>query len=336
MTPEQRSRRALGRALMALPLAALLPQGAGAQPQDNNIAWPTKPVRVVVAAAAGGGTDVFARLLSDKLGTAFKQSFIVDNKAGANGLLAAEAVSRAAPDGYTLLFSYTAAMLINPAMHVKSPVDPLMDFEPVAQVGSVGNMLVVTPDLPVHNLQELAAYAKAQPGEMSYGSWGTGSGGHLVMEDYARRAGLKVVHVPYKGVAPLAADLLGGSIKVAWVDVSSQIQHVQAGKLRAIAISGSARAPQTPEVKTMGEQGYPLDVDAWYGLFAPARTPPELVQRINREVVRIMGQPDVRARLLQLNMPNPPTPSAEEFKRRVASDYKAWQTMVKAAGIQPE
>lgn len=321
-------------ALLASPFAGLWPLSASAQQQGAP--WPTKPVRVVVAAAAGGGTDVFARLLSDKLGTAFKQSFIVDNKAGANGLLAAETVSRSAPDGYTLLFSYTAAMLINPALHEKSPVDPIKDFEPVAQVGSLGNLLVVTPDLPVRNLKELMAYAKAQQHPISYGSWGTGSGGHLVMEDFLRRSGLQMVHVAYKGVAPLTADMLGGTVKVGWIDSSSQLAQIQAGKLRVIAVSGTSRVPQSPDVPTMGEQGFALNSDAWYGFFAPARTSADIVSRLNAEVVKVMSAPDVRERLLQLNMPTPPTPDVQAFKRRVADDNKAWRAMVQAAGIKPE
>lgn len=319
-------------ATLGLAFAALFPLSATAQAP----AWPAKPVRVVVAAAVGGGSDTFARLLSDKLAVNLKQSFVIENKAGANGMLAAETVSRAAPDGYTLLFSYTAAMLVNPALHEKSPIDPLKDFEPIAQVGSVGNMLVVSPDLPVRDMKELIAYAKANPASLSYGSWGTGSGGHLVMESFLQRTGLQMTHVPYKGVAPLVTDLLGGTIKIGWIDVSSQVQHVKAGKLRAIAVSGTDRSPQTPEVPTMGQQGHPFETNAWYGFFAPARTPPEIVQKLNAEIVKIMATPQVQARLVQLNMPNPPTPSADEFKRRIAEDIRTWRSIIQAAGIKPE
>ena len=298
--------------------------------------WPARPVRMIVGSAAGGGTDLFARLLAERFGALFGQAFIVDNKPGANGLLASEAAARAPADGYTLLFSYAGAMLINPMLHNKKNLDPLKDFEPIAQVGAVGNVLVVNAAFPVRNLKELAAYAKANPGKLSYGSWGIGSGGHLTMESFLASAGLQMTHAPYKGVAPLTSDLLGGVLQVGWIDVSSQVQQIQSGKLRAIAVSGTDHMPQLPDVPTMAEQGFPFDTMSWYGLFAPARTPADIVRQLHAASLKTIALPEFRARLASFNIANPPAPSIEEFRQRIAQDTRVWAGIVQAAGVKAE
>lgn len=323
---------------LALGLGALALYGLPslAPAQTAQAAWPSRPVRVLVGTPAGGGTDLFARLLSERLGVLFGQPFIVDNRPGANGMLASEATARAPADGYTLLFSYTAAMLINPILHNKKNIDPLKDFEPIAQVGALGNVLVVNAALPVRNLKELVAYAKANPGKLSYGSWGVGSGGHLTMESFLSSAGLRMAHVPYKGVAPLASDLIGGVLQVGWIDVSSQVQQIQSGRLRAIAVSGTDHMPQLPEVPTMAEQGFPFDTMSWYGVFAPGGTPADIVRQLHAATLKTVSLPEFRARLSSLNMANPPTPSIEEFRQRIAQDARTWATIVQAAGVKAE
>lgn len=317
-------------AAFAVPVSTSFQASAQAQ------AWPAKPVHIVVAAAAGGGTDMLARIVANRLTENLKQSFVVDNKGGANGLIASEAVARSPADGYTLLFSYTAAMLVNPALHPNSSSDPLKDFEPVAQVGSTGNLLVVSPDLPVHDLKQLVSYVREHKDAASYGSWGTGSGGHLVMETLLQRAGLKMTHVPYKGVAPLATDVIGGTIKIAWVDTSSQVQNVKAGKMRAIAVSGSTRLPQLLDVPTTTQQGYPFDTDAWYGLFAPARTPPQVIARLNAEIANITSMPDVQAQMVAMNLANPAAQTPAQFRERIAKEGLIWRSAINAAGIKPQ
>ncbi|MBS0450904.1 MAG: tripartite tricarboxylate transporter substrate binding protein [Proteobacteria bacterium] len=323
--PIQRRHLVAAMALGALPVTRALAQAD----------WPARPVRLVVPGPPGGGTDVMGRLLADQLGAAFKQPFIVDNKPGANGLLASDLVAHAPADGYVLLFSYTAAMVINPGLFTRSP-DPVRSFEPVAQIGSMGNVLLVTPDLPVNNLAQLIAYAKRQGTPMSYGSWGVGSGAQLTMESFLRRAQISMNHVPYKGVANLLTDMLGGVIQVGWGDVSSTVGHVKSGKLKALAVSGTQRVPQFPDVATMGEQGFAFDTTSWYGLFAPAKTPAAIVSRLNAEIARVVSGKDFRERLYALNQPSSPTPDPAAFRQRVVDDQKTWLGIMQDLGIKPE
>ncbi|MEK7346685.1 MAG: tripartite tricarboxylate transporter substrate binding protein [Pseudomonadota bacterium] len=297
--------------------------------------WPSRPVRIVVPAPAGGGTDILARMLAESLGRTLQQPFIVDNKPGANGLIASDAVAHAAPDGAVFLFSYTAAMVINPGLFARAP-DPVKDFEPVAQVGSVGNVLVVSADFPARNLSELLAHAKQQTQPLNYGSWGIGSGGQLMMESILKRAGVQMSHVPYKGTAEVNTAILGGSLKLGWTDTVSTVALVKSGKLRALAVSGTQRVPQFPDVPTLSEQGIPFETTVWYGLFAPARTPAAIVNRLNSEVIKAISQPEFQARLKALNMPVTPTPDAKAFRQRVIDDAKTWRAILQDLGIQQE
>ncbi|WP_390315709.1 Bug family tripartite tricarboxylate transporter substrate binding protein [Variovorax soli] len=303
-----------------------------AQGSDN---WPSRPIRLVVPGPPGGGTDILARLLGEKLSAALKQPVIIDNKPGANGMLASAEVARAAPDGQTLLFSFASAMAINPSLYARAP-DPVKDFEAVAQIGLTGNVLLASQNLPVRSFKELVAYAKARPGELNYASWGTGSGGHLTMESLLQRAGLRMTHVPYKGTAPIIVDLLGGTLQLGWTDVSSPVQYIESGKLRALAVSGTQRVPHMPQVPTLTEEGYPFETAGWYGVFAPARTPVAIVERLNALVVATVGSPEFKARLDALNLPNSPTPTAREFAQLVAKDTTTWRSILQGLGIKPE
>lgn len=295
--------------------------------------WPDKPVRLVVGSAAGGGADILARVVAVRLSKELKQPVIIDNKPGANAMLATETVSRAPANGYTVLFSYTAAMLVNPMLRSKGQIDPLKDLEPVVQIGAAGNLLVVSPSLPVSNLKELENYIKASANGLSYGSWGVGSGGHLMMEQFLGMLGQKMTHVPYQGAALVATAILGESIKIGWVDVSSQTQQIKAGKLRAIAVSGTQRLPQLPEVPTMTEQGYPLTTMAWYGLFTPSKTPSAVVQKLNAAVRTMLADPEFKAQLNDFNLPDPPLTTPEQFRQRIVEDTQAWAQILKATKI---
>lgn len=287
----------------------------------------------MVAAPPGGGTDVFGRLLGDALGKHFKQSFFIENKPGANGLLASEAVARAPADGYTLLMSYAGAIAINPSLFTRTP-DPLKDLAPIAQVGGMGNVLLCTPDFPAHNLGELAKLAKSKP--LSYGSWGQGSGGQLTMEAFLAQAKIEIAHVPYKGVAPLVTDMLSGVLQLGWADASSVVQQVKAGKVRALAVSGPVRMPEFPQVPTMREQGYPFDTTSWYGMFAPGKTDAGIVKSVNAAVVAAVKTPEFRERFKALNLPDSPTPDVAGFRKVVADDQVTWGAIVKRLGIKPE
>ncbi|KUE85080.1 ABC transporter substrate-binding protein [Cupriavidus necator] len=325
--PGNARRRDVLRALAALGL------GAAAGPLCASNAWPAKPIRLVVPAPPGGGTDLFARALAASLGKALGQTIVVDNKPGATGIIGNDAVAKASPDGYTLLFTYAATVVINQTLQPKLPYDGLRDLLPVAQVGAGGNFLVVTPDFPARTLKELVAHVLKRPDAYDYGSWGIGSGGHLTMEALKMQTGMKLRHVPYKGVAQILTDMQGGVVKVAFVDTSSSLPLIRAGKLRALAISGTRRAPATPDVPTMTEQGYRFDTDSWYGLFAPAGTSAAIVQRLNAEVTRLLADAPMRERFLQLNMGMAPARSAEQFAQTVRDDVGVWGKVIQANHI---
>ncbi|QQX88114.1 tripartite tricarboxylate transporter substrate binding protein [Cupriavidus necator] len=325
--PGNTRRRDVLRGLTALGL------GAAAGPLCASNAWPARPIRLVVPAPPGGGTDLFARTLAASLGKALGQTIVVDNKPGATGIIGNDTVAKASPDGYTLLFTYAATVVINQTLQPRLPYDGLRDLLPVAQVGAGGNFLVVTPDFPARTLKEFVAHVLKRPDAYDYGSWGIGSGGHLTMEALKMQTGMKLRHVPYKGVAQILTDMQGGVVKVAFVDTSSSLPLIRAGKLRALAISGTRRAPATPDIPTMTEQGYPFDADSWYGLFAPAGTSAAIVQRLNTEVARLLADAPMRERFLQLNMGMAPARSAEQFAQTVRGDVGVWGKVITANHI---
>ena len=298
--------------------------------------WPNRPIRMVVSSGAGGPTDVFARLFSEQMSRTFKQQIVVDNKPGANGIIGNDIVAKAPPDGYTLLFTYAAAVAINHVLIPKMPYDALKDLQPVAQIGAGGNLLVVTADFPAKNLREFIDLAKANPDKYDYASWGIGSGGHLAMEALKMQAGIKLRHIPYKTVPQIFPDLLGGNIKVAFVDSTTSLPHIRTGKIRPLVCSGTRRGPALPDLPTMTESGYKFDVDAWYAMFAPAGTPIPVVRRLNEEVNRVLRLPEVRARFTGLNMSEPPIKTVEQFAQTVRDDAAAWGEVIKAADVKPE
>lgn len=240
-----------------------------------NTAWPNKAIRMIVPGPAGSGGDIFARMLLPPLQSSLKESLYVENKAGANGIIGNDHVAKAQADGYTLLFSPSSSIAINPIIQPKMPYDAMRDLAPVAQVGAAGVLLVANPATGFKNLADMVQYAKAHPGRLAYGSWGSGSTGHLVMEGIKAHYGLDMPHVPYKGTAVELGDLLANTIGVGFMDIASPIPHVRSGKLRALGATGSARGPALQDVPTLTEQGYTFDADGWYGVFAPAKTDPQ-------------------------------------------------------------
>lgn len=312
-------------------LAALLLAAASAAAAQT---WPTRPVTLVVPTAAGGGTDTLARLFADRLAPALGQPFVVDNKPGANGALGTQAVQRAAPDGYTLLFSYTAAMVANPHLYKSARYDAAKDFVPVVQIGRGGNLILVRADSPVKTLKDYIDTVRARPDQYSYCSWGIGSGGHLAMENLKQQTGMALNHVPYKGSAPCITDLLGGQVDFAFGDTSSNMPHIMAGKLRALAYSGPARLPALPEVPTLNEAGYPFSAYAWYGIFAPAGTPAAIVNRLNTEMNRLLADPAVKARLAELNLTDLPANTPQQFADQVRADDAAWGALIRGLNLK--
>lgn len=262
--------------------------------------YPSRPVRVIVPFAAGGGADIMGRTISQKLTESLGQQFVVDNRAGAAGNIGTELVARAAPDGYTLLIvgpNHT----VNPHMFRKLSWDPVKDFEPISLLNSASYILVTHTSLPVRSLKDLIALARAKPGQIIYGSGGNGTAGHLGMELIKMMAGIDMVHVPYKGGAPMLADILGGQVSLGYDNILTSVPYIRAGRVRALALSGARRTPLLPELPTVAESGLPgYDIVVWQGLLAPAGTPPEILARLEVATVAAMQKPDVRERLAKM------------------------------------
>ncbi len=299
------------------------------------VPWPNKPIRFIVSGAAGSGTDMVARTFTDAMAKTFGQPIIVDNKPGANGLIATEAAATAPNDGYHFLFTYAAAHVVNPVLLSKVPYDVHKDFTAVAQIGAGGNFLVVPAALPLKDLKDLVAYVKTKPADtLSYGSWGNGSGGHLSMEALKQQTGLQIKHIPYKSVAASNADLVAGHIDVAFSATATALPLISSGKLKALAISGTYRSKQMPDVKTMSEQGVKFELNAWYAVFAPAGTPPAIVQAVNKEINRLVAAPEMAKRWDTLGFSEMPIKTAEQFGEQVKSDLRDWGAIVKAGNIK--
>lgn len=309
---------------VALLLAVSL---AAAQP------YPSKPVRVVVAFPAGGIADIYARIISTRVSDAWGQPVVVENRTGAGGNIAAEHVARSAPDGYTLLMGSIGTHAVNVSLFARLPFDPVKDFAPIAHVLEAEGLLVVHPSLPIHNVAELIAYARFNPGNLAFASAGMGTASHLAGELFKTMAKVEMTHVPYKGNVPAITDLLAGQTSLLFATMPTVLPHARAGKLRAVATIGSSRASATPELPTVGESLPGFEVSNWIALFAPAGTSPEIVKRWNAEVHRVMQSPDIRARLPGEGarfMPNTP----EQFGAFVKSEIAKWAPVVRASGAR--
>ncbi len=319
-------------ALLALIAGAAAAAHAQQQPAADT--YPDKPVVLVVPTAPAGGTDTVARVIADTMGRRLGQTFVIENRPGANGILGTEAVARAAPDGYRLLFTYAAAVVVNPSLYKKLPYDTAKDLAPVGQIGRGGNVMLVRKDLPVKTLQEFVDYAKARPDKLSYCSWGAGSGGHLAMESLKKQAGIQIMHVPYKGSGPCVQDLIGGQVDAAFADSSSTVEIVRAGRVRALANSGPSRVPSMPDVPTMNEAGFPFSNYPWYGLLAPAKTSPAIVNKLNAALNAALQDPAVVQRMRDLNFVDLPLTTPAQFGETIAKDTRDWGVVVKSIGLQ--
>lgn len=314
--------------------AALASATCGTAHAQGTAGYPSRPVTLIVPTAAAGGTDTIARLFADALGKAMKQPFVVDNRPGANGIIGVDSVAKGPTDGYRLLFTYAATMAVNPSLYRKLPYDPLKDFVPIAQIGRGGNLLLVRKELPVKTLQEFVSYAKAHPDTLNYCSWGLGSGGHLTMESLKKQAGITMTHIPYKGSSPCVQDIMGGQVDAGFGDTSSTVELVKAGRVKALAHSSSGRLPSLPEVPSMTEAGYPFKNYSWYGIFAPAKTPPAIVAQLNEQVLRALRDPALIQRMRELNFSDLPLTTPEQFTQSLRQDLDDWSQLVKETGVQ--
>ena len=304
--------------------------GAWAQGATN---YPNRPVRVLVGWPAGGGADIVARIAAEGLSNSLKQQFNVENRPGASGNLGAEAAARAAPDGYTLLV-VGVNHASNPFLYSKIAYDPVKDFEPISLLTGAPNLLVVHPSLPVKNIQELVALARAKPGSINYGSAGNGTTGHLAMELFKSTTKIEMQHVPYKGGAQFVTDLAGGQVMVGFDNILSSGPHVLSGRMRAIGSSSLRRSPRFPDVPTVAESGYPgFDVVLWQGLLAPAGTPRDIVDKLNAAVRESVRRPEVQKRFAELAIESY-TGTPEQFKTFLAKEIDTWGRVIKAVGVR--
>lgn len=294
---------------------------------------PTQPVTIVVP-ITGSTNDLLARLVAPHLEEALGQPFIVENRPGAGGNIGADHVVRSAPDGHTLLIGYNGPIAINKTLFANLPYDPLTDLAPITLAVRAPQYLVVHPDLPVNSFDEFIEYAKAHPGELSYGSVAVGSASHLTMEMLKRHAGLDMVHVPYKGAAPVLVDLLAGTVSAAFLVPGNVQQYINDDRLRPIAVSGLERFASTPDIPTVHESGYEgFNAVSWIGLLAPAGTPPEAIERYNTEMVRILHKPEVRQRLEDIEFEVVAT-SSQEFSDWIAQEIPRWGEVIEATGAR--
>jgi len=297
--------------------------------------YPLRAVRVIVPSAPGGGTDISARIIAPQLTAFLGQQVIVENRAGAGTMIGGEAVARAVPDGYTLLMG-VSTLAINPAMYKKVPYDALKDFAPISQAVSLSNVLTVHPSLPVRNLKEFIALVKPRPGQVNFASAGVGTSPHLSMELFLVMTGLKMLHVPYKGSGPGVTDLVAGHVPAMMPNMLSAQPHIKSGRLRALGVTGSKRAPGAEDIPTIAEAGVPgYEAVQWYGLLAPAATSRDIIIKLHTGVVRALQNPDVRQRLLN-DGAEPVGSSPEEFTNYLRAETAKWAKVVQAAGIKPE
>ena len=295
--------------------------------------WPTRTIKIIAPVQPGGGVDLVARLVADRLGKVLGQSIIVENMSGGGGIVGSQAAARAAPDGYTLMLGYVGTHGTNPALR-KLPYDAIKDFTPIAMVGGTPNILVVNPTVPANTLKEFIAYAKANPNSVSYGSAGQGTLTHLAMEQLKEETGINVAHAPYRGIGPALTDLLGAQTQAVFPGLAAALPHIKAGKLRPLAITGAQRHPLMPNVPTLAELGFTgFDGVQWYGIVGPAKMPPALVRRLNTEINKLIAAPELKEKLSgEALEPMPMSP--EQFGEYMKNDIAKWEKLVKARKIE--
>jgi tripartite-type tricarboxylate transporter receptor subunit TctC len=329
--PCRASRRAGLRTLLGFGAAAISTPGLA------QADWPAKkPIRLVIPSGAGGGADPFSRMLAEFMSRELGTQVVVENRPGANGILAAEQIIHQPPDGHTLLISFTAATVGNKLMRLKMSHDPMTDLTPIAIIGGTsGNLLIVNPALPIHTLPDLVAYSKTR-NDLSYGSWGIASGGHLFMEYIKQQTGLRANHVPYKSATQVVPDVVSGVLPIGWTDSSSPIAAIKSGRVRAIATSAPTELPQNPGVKPLPEQGVRFDARSWYGLYGPRALPEPIVSRLNGLVNRWTDLDETtRFMAERQNAPKGLLLSPQEFGELMKRDLIAWAELIRAAGVEP-
>ena len=320
------------RALVASAALAALGAAVPALAQGPAAAFPSKPITIIVPFAAGGTTDILARLVGQYLGTELGQPVLVDNRLGAGGNIGGQTAARAAADGYTLFMGTVGTHAINQALYKKMPFDPIKDFAPISRVANVPNLLVANPQQPFKTVQELIAYAKANPGKVNFGSSGNGSSIHLSGELFKMMTKVDMVHVPYKGSAPAMNDLLGNQISIMFDNMPSAIQHVRGGKLRPLAVTTAKRSPELPDVPTIAEAGVPgYEATSWFGLLAPAATPPEIVNKIDAALIKIYANPELRKKIADQGA-EPVVEKPEQFAAFIKAETAKWGKVVRESG----
>ncbi len=304
-----------------------------AVPAFAQAAYPSKPIKIIAPVQPGGGVDLVARTIAERLGKVLGQSIIVENQSGGGGVIASVATARAAPDGYTLMVGYVGTHGTNPAVR-KLPYDAVKDFTPIAMVAGTPNILVVPPSLPVSTLKEFVQYVKANPGKLAYGSSGPGTLTHLAMEQLKVAADLDMQHVPYRGIGPAITDILGGQTQALFPGLAAALPHIKAGKMKPLAITGTRRDPLVPDVPTFAELGYPgFDGVQWYGIVGPANMPAPIVKRLNDEINKLLESPDLRPRLAAEAL-EPMPMSPEQFGQYMRDDIAHWSRLAKARNIE--
>jgi len=323
------SRATYGLAPFILLLCCALAAPAGAQQ------YPSRPLRIVSPFPPGGGNDVLCRIVAAKLAESLKQPVLVENRSGANGIVGTEVAARSAPDGYTIVL-IPSGHAVNATLYRKLPYDTLKDFTPITLAAASPLVLAVHPSLPAKSVKELVALAKAKPGQLAYGSAGIGSSGHLAGAQFGILTGAKLLHIPYKGMGLVITDLISGQVSITFGTSLSVVPHVRSGRLRALATTGTQRSAALPDLPTVAEAGVPgYEASLWYGFVGPARIAPEIVRRLNAEIVAVLSLPDVRERLAGQGVEARHT-TAAEFTSLLASEVERWAKVVKRAGISVE
>lgn len=334
MTLVKRSRVRLLGAAAAMALGATITTTLALAADATN--WPTQPVKLIVPFAPGGTSDVLAREIAARLQVALKQTVVVDNKAGAGGVLGADSVAKAAPDGYTVLLGTIATHAINPALMPKMPYKADRDFAPVILLGKISNVLLIGPGAQARTVKDIVAAAKAKPGDITFASAGQGTSQHLSGEVFRLMTGADLTHVPYKGSAPAIQDVMGGQVPMSFETVTVALPQIKAGKVKAVAVTSAKRSAQLPDVPTLAESGVPgFDVSSWQALYLPAGTPPAIVAKLNAEVQKIVAQPEVKAKMESLGLEYAPN-SPAQFTEFQKAEQARWAKVIKDGNVKPD
>jgi len=334
MTLVNRSRVRLLGAAAAMALGATITMTPALAADATN--WPTQPVKLIVPFAPGGTSDVLAREIAARLQVTLKQTVVVDNKAGAGGVLGADSVAKAAPDGYTVLLGTIATHAINPALMPKMPYKADRDFAPVILLGKISNVLLIGPGAQARTVKDIVAAAKAKPGDITFASAGQGTSQHLSGEVFRLMTGADLTHVPYKGSAPAIQDVMGGQVPMSFETVTVALPQIKAGKVKAVAVTSAKRSAQLPDVPTLAESGVPgFDVSSWQALYLPTGTPAAIVAKLNAEVQKIVAQPEVKAKMESLGLEYAPNTPAQftEFQK---AEQARWAKVIKDGNVKPD